>query len=240
MAARVQEILIADHDPQLRRLLKRTLETEHYRVSMATTRQEILEIIRYAQLDLIVLDETIDGLDACRQIRTFSSIPIIMVSSHEQEDEKVQAFDLGADDYVLKPFSLLELLARMRAILRRVCSSWCPAHQQIVLQRGDLTLDELHHLVLRDGKDLQLTSTEYRLLAYFMRHAGQILTHTLLLEQIWGIDYAGEGHMLQVTINRLRQKLDQDHQRYIQTRPGIGYQFRSQATVNTRERTKKN
>jgi DNA-binding response OmpR family regulator len=227
-------ILIADDDPQLLRLMARNLQLEGYDVIAVGDGQQALERIEQRLPDLVLLDvmmPRMDGFTVCYRVRQFSSVPIIIVTARGQDQDKVRGLDLGADDYLSKPFGIEELLARVRAVLRR---SQFTAHQppqglQATMITGGLTVDFSQHLVTLDGKELALTPTEYHLLASLAQNAGRILTQDMLLEQVWGAEYLGESHLLQVNINRLRHKIEVDpaSPRYILTKVGVGYALAS-------------
>ena len=178
-----------------------------------------------------------DGFTVCQRVRESSAVPIILITARGQDQEKVRGLDLGADDYLTKPFSVDELLARVRAVLRRAQFSAGERTQAMNTTGtiGELVIDYRQRLVTLAGQELPLTPTEYRLLAYLAQNVGRIVTQDLLLEQIWGAEYVGESHMLQVNVNRLRRKIEPDpaHPRYILTKVGIGYQLAS--TTNTRQ-----
>ena len=234
MPAKKTTILTADDDPQLLRLITRNLQLEGYEVLAVSDGQQALEQIEQQSPDLVLLDvmmPRMDGFTVCHKVREFSSMPIIIVTARGQDQDKVRGLDLGADDYLTKPFSIDELLARVRAVLRRSqfaakdnAQGW-----QSTLITGELTIDYSQHLVTLAGIEIALTPTEYRLLAYLAQNVGRILTQDLLLEHVWGPEYLGEGHMLQVNINRLRRKLEDDPglPRYILTRVGVGYSLAS-------------
>jgi DNA-binding response OmpR family regulator len=232
MTARKHVILTADDDPQLRRLVARSLELEDFQVLMAVDGAEALAIIEAQPLDLVLLDvmmPKMDGLTVCQKVREFSSLPIIIITARGQDDDKIKGLNLGADDYLTKPFNIDELIARVRAVLRR--TQFSPQEQvysvRTVTTIGALTIDYSQRLVTIDGKEVVLTPTEYRVLAYLLQNAGRVITHDLLLEHVWGEEYIGESHMLQVNVNRLRRKIEPDpfHPRYLLTKVGIGYQF---------------
>ena len=196
-------------------------------VTIAPDGKEALQRFDAEQPDLIVLDVALpppDGFEVCRRIREVSAVPILMLTVRDGTLDKVRAFDLGADDYLTKPFDHLELLARLRALLRRATGG---NTLSAAFSSGDLQLDFATHEVWVKGQPVRLTSTEYRLLEELVRHAGQILPHQLLLEQVWGPDCVGDANYLKVFVRRLRQKLgdDAEHPRYIQTEWGIGYRF---------------
>ncbi|HZS79751.1 MAG TPA: response regulator transcription factor [Ktedonobacteraceae bacterium] len=234
MPARKTTILTADDDPQLLRLMTRNLQLEGYEVIPTSDGQQALEEIERNSPDLVLLDvmmPKMDGFTVCNRVRQFSSVPIIIVTARGQDQDKVRGLDLGADDYLTKPFSVDELLARVRAVLRRSQLS-AKEHAQgmrTTLTTGDLTIDFAQHLVTLKGQEVPLTPTEYRILEYLAQNAGRVVTQDLLLEHVWGSEYLGESHMLQVNINRLRRKLEADPSspHYIQTKVGVGYTLAS-------------
>lgn len=231
-------ILVADDDPQLLRLVARNLELEDYTVLTASDGQQALELIESKSPNLVLLDvmmPKLDGFAVCHQVREFSSVPIIIVTARGQDQDKVRGLDLGADDYLTKPFSVDELLARVRAVLRRTHLSANEHAQQAVTKIGDLSIDYSQHLVTVNGQEVTLTPTEYRLLAYLAQNAGRVVTQDMLLEHVWGSEYVGESHMLQVNINRLRRKIEEDatRPRYLQTKVGIGYLLTTPARQQT-------
>jgi DNA-binding response OmpR family regulator len=230
MPIRKTTVLTADDDPQLLRLVARNLELEDYQVLVASDGQQALEQIEQHAPDLVLLDvmmPRMDGFTVCQRVREFSAVPIIIVTARGQDQDKVRGLDLGADDYLTKPFSIEELLARVRAALRR--SHFTASEQAHAMQTtttiGELSIDYAQHLVRMGAREIELTPTEYRILAYLAQNCGRVMTQDLLLEQIWGTEYVGEGHMLQVNINRLRHKIEPDplHPRYLLTKVGIGY-----------------
>ena len=234
MPVKKTTILTADDDPQLLRLVARNLELEGYDVLVASDGQQALEQIEQKAPDLVLLDvmmPRMDGFTVCHRVREFSAVPIIIVTARGQDQDKVRGLDLGADDYLTKPFSVDELLARVRAVLRR--TQFLP-HEPTHTMRtiiGDLSIDYMQHLVTMAGREVMLTPIEYSMLAYLAQNAGRVVTQDLLLEHVWGVEYSGESHMLQVNINRLRHKLEPDptHPRYILTKVGIGYLLAAQA-----------
>lgn len=230
MSIKKTTIVTADDDPQLLRLVARNLQFEDYEVLTASDGQQALELIEAHKPDLVLLDvmmPKMDGYAVCQQVRTFSVVPIIMVTARGQDQEKVRGLDLGADDYLTKPFSIDELLARVRAVLRRAqyplqghMTGMCPTSTI-----GELTIDYAQHLVMKDGQEVVLTPIEYSLLSFLAQNAGRVVTQDLLLAHVWGEEYIHESHLLQVNINRLRHKVEPDpaHPQYILTKPGIGY-----------------
>lgn len=234
MPARKTTILAADDDPQLLRLMTRNLEFEGYEVLSASDGQQALAQIESQVLDLVLLDvmmPKMDGFTVCHRVREFSSVPIIIVTARGQDQDKVRGLDLGADDYLTKPFSVEELLARVRAVLRRsqIASKEGAQGLQATVSTGELTIDYSQHLVMLAEKEVTLTPTEYAIIAYLAQNMGRIVTQDLLLEHVWGAEYLGESHMLQVNINRLRRKLEDDpsQPRYILTKVGVGYSLAS-------------
>src|SRR6266849_3431833 len=239
MPAKKTTILAADDDPQLLRLMTRNLQLEGYEVLGASDGQQALERIESTPPDLVLLDvmmPKMDGFTVCYRVREFSAVPIIIVTARGQDQDKVRGLDLGADDYLTKPFSVDELLARVRAVLRR--SQFTARENAQGLRAstatGDLTINYSQHLVILAGREVPLTPTEYRILAYLAQNVGHVVTQDLLLEHVWGSEYLGESHMLQVNINRLRRKLEADpaHPRYIHTKVGVGYFLAVQPEVS--------
>ncbi|HLI27836.1 MAG TPA: response regulator transcription factor [Chloroflexota bacterium] len=223
-----QRVLVVDDDPQIRRALRVGLTSQGYKVHLASTASEALDAAASAQPDLIILDLMLpdqSGLEVCRELRQWSAAPIIVLSARDQERDKVQALDLGADDYLTKPFGLDELLARMRAVLRRGRTDACAP----VLVCGELRLDQARRLVTLGGQEIHLTPTEYELLRYLMANAGKIVTHRELLHAVWGAGAEGNHAMLHVFIAQLRRKIDRDPTQpsYIRTEPRVGYRFRA-------------
>jgi len=232
MPAKKTTILTADDDPQLLRLVARNLQLEDYEVLTASDGKQALEQIEMYMPDLVLLDvmmPKMDGFTVCQRVREFSNVPIIIITARGQDQDKVRGLDLGADDYLTKPFSVDELLARVRAVLRRAqftSSANVPMSEvHTTLAIGDLTIDYAQHMVMMAGHEIVLTPIEYRILAYLAQNAGRVVTQDLLLAHVWGEEYVGASHMLQVNVNRLRRKIEPDstHPRYILTKVGIGY-----------------
>ena len=197
-------------------------------VTVASSGREALGCFEEEQPDLVILDVSMpppDGFEVCRLIRESSQVPILMLTVRDTTLDKVRALDLGADDYLTKPFDHLELLARLRALLRR--SSGPSVLPGPDFDLGDLSLDSDTHEVRVRGEVVRLTSTEYRLLEVLVRHAGTVLPHRYLLEQVWGPEYVGADHYLKVFVGRLHRKLDKDpaQPRYIRSEWGVGYRF---------------
>ena len=232
MPVRKTTIVVADDDAQILKLITRNLQLEGYATHTATNGQEALEAISATQPDAVLLDvmmPKLDGFAVCQQVRQFSVVPIILITARGNDHDKVQGLDMGADDYLTKPFSVDELLARVRSVLRR--ATFRQTNQVVEepppLTIGGVTIDFPQHLVTRDGIEIPLTPTEYQLCSYMAQNAGRVLTQNMLLERVWGTEYTGEHHMLQVNINRLRRKLEADptQPRYILTKSGVGYLF---------------
>lgn len=235
MPAKKPLILVADDDPQLLRLVTRNLQLEGYETLSASDGQQALDLIETRMPDVLLLDvmmPRLDGFSVTERVRQYSVVPIIIVTARGQEQDKIHGLDLGADDYLTKPFSVEELLARVRAVLRR-SQLGVAANEQGMRSTstiGELTIDFAQHLVTMDGREVQLTPVEYRLLAYLVQNAGRVVTQDLLLEHVWGTEYMGESHLLQVNVNRLRRKLEADpaHPRYVLTKTGVGYLLANQ------------
>jgi two-component system KDP operon response regulator KdpE len=220
-------ILVVDDEPQIRRLLSMSLSREGLEVEAVASGEEGIERLVLAPFDLLLLDlglPGIDGIEVCRQVREWSSIPIIVVSVREGERDKIAALDLGADDYVTKPFSIGELLARVRANLRRI-----PGAETPLITLGTLSVDLAHRTVVRDGQQIRLTPTEYDLLRVLAQNAGRVVTHRHLLRETRGPAYEEETPLLRVHIVALRQKLAiaADNPGYIATEPGVGYRMQA-------------
>jgi len=220
-------ILVVDDEPQIRRVLRSTLTTRGYVITDAKTGEEALEWIRREPPDLILLDVNMPGMggiEACRQIRRVSTAPIIMLTVRNAERDKVLALDAGADDYVVKPFGIEELLARIRASLRR----YSPSDALPSFISKDLAIDfEARQVTVRD-RIVHLTPKEYDVLKHLVANQGKPLTHRRILQSVWGPDYGEEAENLRVVINQLRKKIEADpaHPKYIITEPWVGYRFR--------------
>lgn len=220
-------VLVVDDEQAIRRYLRATLNAHGYIVSEADCGQDALSSITSDRPDIIILDlglPDLDGIEVTRRLREWTSIPIIILSVREQENDKVAALDAGADDYLTKPFGTRELMARMRVALRR---STQPGGEP-VYQLDDLMVDLSRRRVTLDGVDVSLTPTEYDLLRVLVQNAGKVMTHRQLLHQVWGTGYLTEMHLLRVNISNLRRKIEPDPARpyFIQTEPGVGYRLR--------------
>jgi DNA-binding response OmpR family regulator len=239
MPAKKPHILTADDDPQILRLVSRNLELDGYDIVTATDGAQALERFETQRFDLGILDvmmPRLDGFTVLMRVREFSSVPIIMVTARGQDQDKIHGLDLGADDYLAKPFSVEELLARVRSVLRRSQFSATSSDGQNVhpiVTFGDLSIDFAQHRVIVTGQEVELTPIEYRILAYLAQNAGRVITQDLLLEHVWGEEYVGESHLLQVNMNRLRHKIEQDpaRPRYLLTKTGVGYRLIAQPTT---------
>jgi two-component system KDP operon response regulator KdpE len=219
-------ILIVDDEPQIRRVLRATLSSHGYTVAEARSGDEAIELIRGQRPDLLLLDVNMpgrSGLEVCREIRASSDIPIIMLTVRNSERDKVQALDAGADDYVVKPFGSEELMARIRAALRRSA----PAESLPAFVSTDLKIDFEKRSVLVKGQAVRLTPKEFELLHHLVANRSKAQAHRRILQAVWGPDYGEETEYLRVFINQLRKKIEPDprHPRYIHTEPWIGYRF---------------
>jgi two-component system KDP operon response regulator KdpE len=227
-------VLVVDDEPKLARALKAILHGNGFEPVLAATGEEALELLDRQPPDLVLLDLALpgmDGLAVCRAIRQDRQLdlPIVILSAQGDEDAKVEALDLGADDYLTKPFGTKELLARMRAALRR--ASGRPVGGQSVLEHGAIHMDLDQHEVQVEGRPVHLTPKEYQMLRYLMANAGRLVTHGALLREVWGPEYADASPYLHVFVRQLRQKIEPDprHPRYIVTRPGVGYRLADEA-----------
>ena len=237
MSAMGQTILVVDDEATVRESIGERLIEEGYRVVAAADGPEALERFAADRPDLVLLDLMLPGLagiDVCRRIRRESSVPIVMLTAKGSELDRVLGLELGADDYVTKPFSLRELTARIRAVLRRGGAEAADAAGlagpgQAPIPLGRVAIDLAGHRVLRDGKPLQIKPRAFELLAFLVRHPGQVFTREQLLEHVWGYDYAGETRTVDVHVHWLRAEIEDEPARpvYLQTVRGIGYVLRS-------------
>ena len=221
-------ILVVDDEPQIRRLLKATLAARGYEVALAEDGQEALDVAASWRPEVILLDlglPKIDGLEVCRQVREWSLAPIIVLTVRDSEEDKVKALDLGADDYLTKPFGTDELLARIRVALRHAARPASP--EAPLLRFGDLAIDLARRRVTLDDQEIHLTPREYDLLRALASQAGKVLTHRMLLRAVWGGAYEQDVATLRVFITQLRRKIEPDPARptYILTEPGVGYRL---------------
>lgn len=222
-----ERVLIVDDEAQIRRALRTALTGHGYRVDVAEDGESGLAALASQVPDVLVLDLVMPGLDGfevLRQTRTWSNLPIIVLSARGEERDKVQALDLGADDYLTKPFGMEELLARVRAVLRRT-----PTASVTQIAFGDVTVDLARHVVTKRGAEVHLTPTEFDLLRVLGKDLGRVLTHRQLLERVWGAYASENSRQLRVYINYLRRKLEDDpsRPRWLVTEPGVGYRLRS-------------
>jgi len=222
-------VLVVDDERAIRRFLRASLTAHGYIVFEASTGQEALSAVLSSRPDLIILDlglPDMGGIEVTRQMREWSKIPIIVLSVREEEATKVAALDVGADDYLTKPFGMAELMARIRVALRHADQ---PAEEPI-FEVGELRVDRARRLVSVAGNAIVLTPTEYDLLRVLVQYAGKVLTHRQLLRQVWGTGYELESHLLQVNISNLRRKIEPDPSRpsYIITEVGVGYRLRAE------------
>lgn len=225
-----EHILVVDDEPSIRRFLRVSLSGHGYTVSEAKNGLSAVDVMVSARPDLVILDmglPDISGLDVVRQVREWSTVPILILSVRDREIDKVEALDAGADDYLTKPFGLAELLARIRSALRR---SSLIRDTGTVFRCHELTVDLTARSVMMGERRIQLTPTEYELLKTLVQQAGRVLTHHQILTKVWGEQYAGDAHMLRVNVSNLRRKLEPDpvRPRYQITEPGVGYRFRSE------------
>ncbi|MEO8046726.1 MAG: response regulator [Nitrospirota bacterium] len=232
MAIHEATVLLIEDEAEIRRFLRTSLPAHGYRLYEATTGADGLAQARARNPDMILLDlglPDVDGIEVIRQVREWSTIPILVLSAREQEQAKVAALDLGADDYVTKPFGVNELLARMRAALRHIAGPpGEPAEPVFAL--GDLKVDLGRRQVFVSTKEIHLTPIEYKLLTTLIRHAGRVMTHRQLLKEVWGPLHVEEGHYLRVYMRQLRNKLEENpaHPRYLVTELGVGYRLRTE------------
>lgn len=222
-------ILVVDDEPQIRRFLRVGLESHAYAVVEAATAATALRAAVTERPELVVLDLGLpdrEGFDVLRALREWSRVPVIVLSVRSREDEKVRAFELGADDYVVKPFGMAELLARIRAALRRQVEREAP---EPVFRVGGLEVDLVHRIVRVDGAEVRLSPKQYRLLQILVAHAGKVVTHGQLLSEIWGAAHRDDVQYLRVFIRKLRSRIEADPARpnYLLTELGVGYRLRT-------------
>ena len=222
-------ILVVEDDPQIRRFLRATLAAEGYQFQEALTAGEGIAQAAARQPDLVLLDLGLpdrDGLDVIREIRQWSQMPVVVLSARGQERDKIAALDLGADDFVAKPFAVGELLARIRAALRRAAPA-APEGSSVPLRFGAVEIDFEKRLITLDGQEVHLTPNEYKLLQVLVKHSGRVVTQRQLLNQVWGPQHTDQSQYLRVYVAQLRRKLERDPARpkYLQTEPGVGYRL---------------
>ncbi len=222
-------LLVVDDDPPIRRFLRAGLDSEGYRLVECETAADALAQAATRAPDLVLLDlglPDLDGLEVVRRLREWSDVPVIVLSARGQDADKIRALDAGADDYVTKPFSMGELLARVRVALRHRARG--ADGEDAVVTVDDVTIDLGRRVVTRAGEEVRLTPIEYRLLALLARHVGRVLTHAQLLREVWGPGYASQHHYVRVYMAQLRAKLERDPARpaFLVTEPGVGYRLR--------------
>ena len=221
-----ERILVIEDEARIAQFVERGLIYEGYRVNVARDGQAGLAIARDNPPDLVILDwmlPGLDGLEVCRRLRAASEVPILMLTAKDAVTDRVSGLDSGADDYLVKPFSFDELLARIRALLRRSTSTSRPE----VLRFADLLLDTGTHRAMRDNRAIDLTAKEYELLELFMRNPRQVLTREVIFDRVWGYDFGGESNIIEVYVRYLRQKTEQESEsRLIHTVRGVGYVLR--------------
>lgn len=223
-------VLIVEDELQMLRFLRTALAVQNYRLLEAKSCREAVAAITTQNPELILLDLGLpdgDGIDLTRQIRDWSRVPIIVISARGREDDKVRALDAGADDYLTKPFGMNELLARMRVALRHVAQSGGES-APVVLEVGPLRIDQARREVFVAGNQVRLTPIEFRLLVLLTKNAGKVLTHRLILKEVWGPSYFQETHYLRVFMTQLRRKIEADptRPRLLLTEPGVGYRMK--------------
>ena len=226
-------VLVVEDEPQMRRFIRASLSSHGYRVVEAETAAEAIRLVTSNNPDLILLDLGLpdaDGVDLTRRLREFARTPILVLSARGREDDKVDALDAGADDYLTKPFGVNELLARMRVALRHGSRDAAPTSVPI-LTFGELTIDLARRVVTLSGREVHLTPTEYKLLLLLAHNAGKVLTHRHILKEVWGAAYASHTHYVRVHMAELRKKVEVDpaRPRLLVTEPGVGYRLRDRS-----------
>lgn len=222
-------VLVVDDEKPLREFVRRNLEVRGYKVLTASNGLEALALFKNQNVELVIMDimmPHMDGLEAMRRIRQDSHVPMIILTAMGEETDKVRAFDLGADDYLTKPFGVGELLGRVKAVLRRADWSEPASHEERIV-RGDIDVDVERHMVKVRGEKIDITPTEFNLLVYLMKNSGKVLPHRTILQHVWGTEYGDEAEYLRVYIGKLRQKIEVEplRPRYLHTEHGIGYRF---------------
>ena len=222
------KILVVDDERVMVKGIKFNLENEGYQVETGSDGEEAVDKARTGQFDLIILDlmmPKIDGLQACMKIREFSNVPVIMLTAKGEDSDKIMGFECGADDYITKPFNILELKARIRALLRRAASSAQQQREADRLTQGSITLDLAERAAWRDGRPVDLTAKEFDLMVLLMQNPGRVYSRENLLNLVWGYEYIGEFRTVDVHIRRLREKLEPDpaNPEHILTKWGVGY-----------------
>jgi DNA-binding response OmpR family regulator len=227
---RMPRILVVDDEKVLVKGIKFNLENEGYQVETGYDGEEAVELARTGRFDLMILDlmmPKIDGLQACMKIREFSNVPVIMLTARGEDADKIMGFECGADDYITKPFNILELKARVRALLRRAGQTAQQGKAASRLSQGAITIDTDERAAWKNGEPVELTAKEFDLMELFLRNPGRVYSRENLLNMVWGYDYMGELRTVDVHVRRLREKLEPDPARpvYILTKWGVGYYF---------------
>jgi two-component system KDP operon response regulator KdpE len=222
-------ILVVDDEPRMVKFVRMNLDLEGYRVSEAANGLDALDKVREELPDLVLLDvmmPEMDGFETLERIREVSTVPVIMLTVKGEEEDRIRGLELGADDYVTKPFSPRELASRIKAVLRRAEMA-APVEKTAIVIDKDLEVDFQRHEVIARGERVKLRPTEYRLLYHLVNNAGWVMTHEMLLAKVWGYEYREESHLLRLYITYLRQKIEPDpsHPKYILTERGVGYRF---------------
>ncbi len=225
-----RSVLVVDDEERMARFIRLNLEHDGFRVVEAYRGLEAMQALRDTMPDLIILDvmmPDIDGFEVLKMVREFSTVPVIMLTARGEEDDRVRGLELGADDYITKPFSPRELVSRVRAVLRRSEAAGTAARGEVIEVDEHLKLDFDRREVWLDGELVKLRPTEYRLLYHLVQNAGWVVTYDQLLTKVWGYEYRDEPHYVRLYVNYLRQKLEQDpsNPKYILTERGIGYRF---------------
>jgi DNA-binding response OmpR family regulator len=224
---RKPRVLVVDDEPAIRKFVRANLEARDFETILAADGTEAIAALEKEMPDLLILDimmPKMDGFEVCRRVREWSQIPIIILSARGGELDKVKCLETGADDYITKPFGVDELMARVKAVMRRVQASQDNTNVP-TFSNSELVVDFARHMVTVRNSEVNLTATEYRMLSYLAMNAGRVITGNQLLDHVWGEEYSGSDHLLQVNVGRLRQKLGDSARepKYIQTRAGIGY-----------------
>ena len=235
---KLPKILVVDDERVMVKGIKFNLENEGYQVETGSDGEEAVEKARAGQFDLIILDlmmPKIDGLQACMKIREFSNVPVIMLTAKGEDADKIIGFECGADDYITKPFNILELKARIRALLRRAGAAAQQQREADRLAQGAITLDLAERAAWRDGEPVELTAKEFDLMVLLMQNPGRVYSRENLLNLVWGYEYIGEFRTVDVHIRRLREKLEPDpaSPEHILTKWGVGYYLANSATIGT-------
>ncbi len=234
------KVLVIDDEPQIRRALRIGLEQNNYQVFLAASGEEGLDLAASRSPDLIILDLAMpgkNGFDVCRELREWSKTPVIVLSVRDREEDKIKALDLGADDYLTKPFGIGELLARARAVMRR--KSPDDEQEESTFICSNLKVDFAHRRVYLSNEEIHLTPKEYDLLRYMTTNADRVLTHRQLLSKVWGPEYENDSHTLRVHIANLRNKIEEHPERpfFIHTETRVGYRFRTDQPIGANDET---